>query len=231
METSGQVRRLVAERGHDVISCDLLPADDGGSPGRHIQGDVFETLEGLRVSGWWPDRALFHPDCTFHTNAAAWAFGDGPYHQQVKPGTAVGRERRERRERSRADVDRIATLKIARIIVENPIGSLHQVRTIGKPSQIVQPYELGDDASKATCFWYLGEDWMLMQPLGIPIDPSMRVAGRLVEWPRGSGEMVERWVNQTDSGQNRLSPGDDRWKERSGTYPGIAKGLADLLCK
>jgi hypothetical protein len=31
-----------------------------------------------------------------------------------------------------------------------------------------------------------------------------------------------RWSNQTDTGQNRLSPGEDRWLERSATYPGVA---------
>ncbi len=34
--------------------------------------------------------------------------------------------------------------------------------------------------------------------------------------------MVERWANQTDSGQNKLPPSDDRWKVRSKTYAGIA---------
>ena len=40
---------------------------------------------------------------------------------------------------------------------------------------------------------------------------------------------VERWANQTDTGQNRLSPGADRWKERSRTYPGIADAIAAHL--
>jgi hypothetical protein len=37
----------------------------------------------------------------------------------------------------------------------------------------------------------------------------------------------ERWGNQTDSGQNRLSPSDNRAELRSKTYPGIAKAMAD----
>jgi len=32
-------------------------------------------------------------------------------------------------------------------------------------------------------------------------------------------------ANQTDSGQNNLSPGADRWLERSATYPGIAAAM------
>lgn len=37
-ETSGVMRRAFAALGHDVWSCDLLPAEDGSN--RHIRGDV-----------------------------------------------------------------------------------------------------------------------------------------------------------------------------------------------
>lgn len=40
------------------------------------------------------------------------------------------------------------------------------------------------------------------------------------------GGGIERWANQTDSGQNCLSPSSDRWIERSRTYSGIAKAMA-----
>jgi hypothetical protein len=40
------------------------------------------------------------------------------------------------------------------------------------------------------------------------------------------GTGVERFSNQTDAGQNRLSPGEDRWKDRSRTFPGIADAMA-----
>lgn len=36
-----------------------------------------------------------------------------------------------------------------------------------------------------------------------------------------------RWANQTDSGQNKLTPSDNRWLERSKTYPGIAAAMGD----
>jgi hypothetical protein len=50
--------------------------------------------------------------------------------------------------------------------------------------------------------------------------PTARVAGRIVNG-------VERWANQTDSGQNKLSPGADRWLKRSETFPGIAAAMGD----
>ena len=46
-EYSGRVRRAFAERGHEVYSCDLLPADDGETI-HHYQGDVFDIIN----SGW-----------------------------------------------------------------------------------------------------------------------------------------------------------------------------------
>lgn len=35
------------------------------------------------------------------------------------------------------------------------------------------------------------------------------------------------WANQTTSGQNKLGPSPTRWKERSKTYPGIARAMAE----
>ena len=44
METSGVLRRGASLAGHDVVSCDLLSAEDDAQIGRHIVGDVFEAL-------------------------------------------------------------------------------------------------------------------------------------------------------------------------------------------
>ena len=56
-ETSGVARRAFAARGHDVWSCDLLPAEDGSN--RHIVGDVRDYL-----GDGWDLLAVFHPPCT-----------------------------------------------------------------------------------------------------------------------------------------------------------------------
>jgi hypothetical protein len=84
-ECSGIVRDAFRRRGHDAWSCDLKPSE---RPGPHLQCDVLTVLH----MGW--DIAIFHPDCTFLTCSAEWAYGDGPYHQKVKPGTLVGAARR-----------------------------------------------------------------------------------------------------------------------------------------
>jgi hypothetical protein len=104
---------------------------------------------------------------------------------------------------------------VPKIVLENPVGIL--TARIGVRPQIVQPYEFGDDASKRTCLWTRG-----LPPLAK--DPTKRFPGRLVKW---NGETVERWGNQTDSGQNNLPPSADRWRKRSRTYPGIAQAIVD----
>lgn len=233
METSGELRRRFEAQGHCVLSCDILPAEDGCGYDPvemtgHYVGDVFDTLEKLRWARLWPDLAIFHPTCTYLTISAAWAFNDPDYgrypgvgyHQRVKPDTLTGGGRRDARERELDNIRRIMALPIKRKVLENPIGAIS--KAIRKPSQIVQPYQFGDDASKATCLWFIGKDGEELPDMALPIDPSKRVPGRMVEWPRGSGSMVERWSNQTDSGQNRLTPGEARWKDRSRTFPGIA---------
>lgn len=229
METSGALRTRFAALGYSVLSCDNLPAEDGCeydpiSMTGHYVGDVFETVEKLWRGREWPQLGIFHPDCTFLTNSAAWAFNDADYvrypgvgyHQRPKVGTLVGAERREARERALDDVRRIIALNIDRIVIENPIGAINTA--IRKPTQIIQPYEFGDDASKGTALWFFDREGWEKRDMCLPIDPVKRVSGRLV-----NGR--EYWSNQTDTGQNRLSPGDDRWKDRSRTFPGIADAM------
>lgn len=257
--------------GHEVISCDVLPAEDevvqimgttsistqtllpimGANPiytqnMKHVVGDVFEALHFLFKRFWIPDLAIFHITCTYLTNSAAWAFSDPDYerypgvgyHQRVKPGTLTGAARRQAREASKDEFRRVLALPIARKVVENPIGALSQIR---KPTQIVQPYQFGDDASKGTCFWYIGANGDELPDMALPIDPAAYCKPRMVcdECKKTSGydaafghgcthcgaeagRLRPRWSNQTDTGQNRLSPDDDRWKDRSRTFPGIA---------
>lgn len=224
METSGTARRAFQAEGHHVISCDILPSEDGAdvdlataiTRGGHLCGDVFAVLDQLQAAGWWPELALFHPTCTFHVVSAAWAFGDGPYHQKVQPGTLVGAARRAARDTAENDVRRLWALPIKRKAIENPIGTLST--RWRKHSQIVQPYKFGDDASKATCLWL--HNLPKLRPTAF-VEPR---SGGLPLFGGDGGPM--RWENQTDGGQNRLPPSEDRWKERSRSYPGIITAMA-----
>lgn len=217
-ETSGVVREAFRRRGHDAISVDLLPAQDGSN--HHVICDMWEHADGLIRAGTLPDLAIFHNDCTYLTGSAEWAYSDGPYHMKLKPGTLVGAERRDAREVAIEGVRRVDRLPFPRKVLENPVGILSS--RFRKPDQIVQPYEFGDNASKKTCLWL----WNVPKLVS---DAAKRFPGRWVEHPTGSGKMVERWSNQTDGGYNRLAPSDNRWQLRSDTFPGIAEAMAETF--
>jgi site-specific DNA-cytosine methylase len=87
-------------------------------------------------------------------------------------------------------------LPIPKIAIENPISIISS--RIRKPDQIIQPWQFGHGETKATCLW-LKE---------LPkLEPTNIVEGR-------------------EARVHKMSPGPDRWKERSRTYPGIAEAMA-----
>lgn len=231
METSGRFRRAFQALGHETYSCDLLPSEDRGeemafSPdglplGRHLVGDIFDCLDNLWSNDLWPELAIFHPDCTYLTISAAWAFKDGPYHMKIKPEILTGRARRGARDKQLEHVRRLMHLPIRRKVIENPIGAISSA--IRKPTQIVQPYQFGDDASKGTCLWYLDKDANPARDLIIPVNPAQYVQPRLIEY---RGKIVKRWANQAPCGAPHKPPALDRWKDRSRTFPGIANAGA-----
>ena len=202
---------LLRDRGIEAWTCDLREADHPW----HIQGDIWSA-----ASQHW-DWGIFHPMCTYLTCSAAWAFNDPDfarypgvgYHQRVQPGTLTGAARREARDRALDDVRRILDLPYPKAI-ENPATSFIS-KAIRRPDQVIQPYDFGDDASKSTGLW-------LDRLPPLVIYPASRRPGRVVSH---NGKLVERWANQTDSGQNRVTPSADRWLERSTTYPGIARAF------
>jgi site-specific DNA-cytosine methylase len=94
---------------------------------------------------------------------------------------------------------------IDKIALENPISIISS--RIRKPNQIIQPWQFGSPESKSTCLWLKNLPNLIPTDI-LPLPPS------------------GRWNNQTPSGQNKLGPSPDRWKERSKTYQGIAEAMA-----
>jgi hypothetical protein len=186
-EYSGTVRDAFRARGHDAVSCDLLPTD---GPGPHYQGDVRDIIG----QGW--DLMIAHPPCTYlSVSGMHW--------------TTRGLRDPQLTEDALAFVRMLMGAPVPRIAVENPISVIST--RIRKPDQIITPSQFSHDASKKTCLWLKGLP--LLRPTQL-VEPRI-IGGR------------KRWGNQTDSGQNRLSPSPDRWKIRSATYPGIAAAMAD----
>lgn len=186
-EYSGTVRDAFIRRGHDAMSCDLLPTD---APGPHYQGDVADIIN----DGW--DMMIAHPPCTYlSVSGMHW--------------TARGLRDPQLTEDALAFVKFLMDAPIERIAIENPISVISS--RIRKPDQIINPWQFGHDASKRTCLWLKG------LPL---LTPTEIIEPRIVNGKK-------RWANQTDSGQNRLPPSEDRWKIRSETYEGIAQAMAE----
>jgi hypothetical protein len=175
-EFSGAVRDAFAKRGHNAISCDLLPTE--GSTFNHIIRDVRDLLH----SGYGWDLIIAFPPCTHLCVSGARWFKGKAWEQQQAILFAE--------ELWRADSHKIA--------IENPIGVLSTKSRLGKPAQIIQPWQFGHGETKATCLWLKG----------LPkLAPTNIVDGR-------------------EARVHRMTPGPNRAKERSRTYQGIAEAMA-----
>lgn len=134
-EFSGVVRDAFIARGHDAISCDLLPTE---LPGPHYEGDVRDILD----DGF--DLMIAHPPCTYLANS-------GVRWLATKPG---------RRDAMREGAEFFRTLLDAPIpmrCIENPIMHKHAVEIVGRrQDQVIQPWMFGHGESKATCLWLEG---------------------------------------------------------------------------
>lgn len=174
-EFSGVVRRAFRERGHDAWSCDLVDSLDS-SP-YHIKGDVMEILD----RDW--DGAIFHPPCTRLTVAGArWFKG-----KEAEQAQAIEL------------VERLWRCKIKKVVVENPIGVLSTRSILGKPTQIIQPWQFGHGETKATCLWIRGLPLLL---------PTNIVEGR-------------------EARIHKMPPSPDRGRLRSITYAGVGDAMAE----
>lgn len=200
-EESGTVRDAFAKMGHDAASLDLLPTL---SPGKHIQEDIIEYLESMPDNNF--DLIGLHPECTKLCVSGNHVYAAGKPKHQMRLDQVKWVE----------NLWDLAKRKSKSVYLENPVGVLPSLSNLPKP-QYIQPFEFGEDASKKTALFLHNLPKLV---------PSNRFQGRIVEFPKGSGKMVERWSNQTDSGQNKLGPSEDRWKERSKTYQGIADQMS-----
>jgi len=156
-EYSGRVRDAFIKRGHDAMSCDLLPTD---SPGPHYQGDVLDILN----NNW--DLMIAHPPCTYlSVSGMHW--------------TTRGLRDPKLTEDALAFVQTLMDAPIGRIAIENPVSVISS--RIRKPDQIISPYEFGHDVSKKTCLWLKNlqrlEATQMVEPR-IVITPSGKPAKR-----------------------------------------------------
>ena len=130
-EYSGAVRDAFRQRGHDAMSCDLLPTD---VPGPHYQGDVSDILN----DGW--DMLIGFPPCT---------------HLAVSGARWFPEKRADGRQQAALDFVRLLmNAPIDKIAIENPVSVISS--QIRKPDQTIQPWQFGHGETKRTCLWLKG---------------------------------------------------------------------------
>lgn len=138
-EYSGRVRDAFIARGHDALSCDLLPTEVAGP---HYQGDVRDVL--ARESF---DLVIAHPPCTYLANSGVrWLYGGR--------GTRVDPDRWARMEDAAAFFRVLLDADAPMVAVENPIQ--HRHAGLPAPTQTVQPWMFGHPETKATSLWLRG---------------------------------------------------------------------------
>ena len=150
-----------------------------------------------------------HPPCTYLANSGVrWLYKDGYRDVYNAEGEIRLNEERLKKmtEASKFFWD-LCNAPIPHVCVENPIP--HGWAGLPDYHQIIQSWMFGEDASKKTCLW--------LKNL-----PELEPTNVLIK---------ERYANQTLSGQNKLGPSKDRWKDRSRTYQGIADAMADQWMK
>lgn len=161
-EYSGKVRDAFIARGHNAVSCDLLPSDSNF--GHHYQGGVFDIIN----DGW--DLMIAHPPCTYLTNAGVtWLYHRGDKSKNV--------QRWEQMKEGAEFFKNLLNAPIPRICVENPIMHKYAKEIIGQTqSQVIQPWMFGHKEQKATCLWLKGLP--LLKPTNNVKEEMMKLSNR-----------------------------------------------------
>lgn len=208
-EESQEVCKAFRVRGHEAFSCDIQECS-GGHPEWHIQGDCLPLINGdctfttsdshthTQVGEW--DLLIAHPPCTYLTNASA---------VRMRVKGVIQEERYAKAMEAKEFFMQFYNAKCKRIAIENPTP----MKLVGLPeySCAIQPYEHGHPYSKRTCLWLKNLP---------PLTPTNYIAEHE---PYVNGGCKDAHGNyRRFQGRNERDP-----KQRSKTFPGIAKAMAE----
>ena len=208
-EESQAVCKAFREKGHNAFSCDIIECS-GGHPEWHIQQDVlpllngnceFQTTDGQvhTVDGKW-DMIIAFPPCTYLSNAGA---------RHLWKGGVLNEERYMKGLEAKAFFMEFYNADCPKIAIENPTPS--RIYDLPEKSQVIQPWQFGHPFTKRTQLWLKG------LPL---LEPTNIVAPERTWCPSGSysGKHGEKHRGMFTT---------DRAKNRSKTFEGIAKAMAE----
>lgn len=217
-EESQAVTKEFRRLGHEAYSCDIIECS-GGHPEWHIMQDVlpllngcctFKTTDGTEhtIDSKW-DMIIAFPPCT---------------HLAVSGARHFEKKRADGRQREGIEFFcQFLKVDCERVAIENPVGIIggeyitkhypdlaERNGLPRKPSQKIQPYEFGDPYTKTTCLWLKG------MPKLTPTD--------ILTKPEGG------WLNQSFTADGRYGGFAANFSgstQRSKTFPGIAKAMAE----
>ena len=146
---------------------------------------------------------IAHPPCTYLTvTANRWLdtgkYGEKAWNRIVEQRKAI------------AFFYKFIMADCEKIAIENPLGALSTAYR--ECDQIIQPWQFGDPYEKRTCLWLKGLS--KLKPTNIVTPPPRHFF-------KSSNSMPEWYVELA-----RL-PKEERSRERSKTFPGIAKAMAE----
>ena len=198
-EESQRVCLAFRERGHEAYSCDIQDCS-GNHPEYHIKGDAIPLING---------------DVLFHTCDGAEHYVDkwdlliahppctylsNAGSNSLRKNGVLNEERYHKGIEAREFFLQFLQANVDKICVENPVPA--KIYNLPKYTQIIQPYMFGHPYQKRTCLWLKG----------LPkLTPTEIMDKRIPT-------TLARWYN---------SGGSDRQKNRSKTFEGMAKAMAE----
>ena len=197
-EESQAVTIELRRLGHEAYSCDIIECS-GGHPEWHLQVDALELLK----MKW--DMIIAFPPCTYLSNAGACRL-------YPKKGQ-LDMERYQKGIEAKEFFLKFLNADCPRVAIENPVSS--SVFQMPRHTQEIQPHQFNDDGThpytKKTRLWLRG-----LPPL-VPTTPDCVPVGPYV--PAGTGRKDREKYGAAKRGEDA--------KNRSKTFPGIAKAMAE----
>ena len=169
----------------------------GGHPEWHILGDALKAVEGGQVT-----------TMDGHThNVGQWdlLIAHPPCTDLAVSGARwfAEKQRDGRQQRSIVFFMRLALANCPRVAVENPVSIMSSAWR--RPDQIIHPWQFGHPEEKTTCLWLRGLP---------PLQEAENVREYMMTLPKKERNKMW-WL------------GSGHAKERSKTFPGIARAMAE----
>ena len=207
-EESQAVTTELRKLGHEAYSCDILETS-GDHAEWHVQEDVLKLLYGNcyfetcdrkahYISSW--GMIIAFPPCTYLSNAGA---------RHLYKGGVLNKDRYEKGLKAKEFFMQIWNAPCEKIAIENPTPS--RIYKLPEKTQVIQPWQFGDPFTKRTQLWLKGLQLLI---------PTRIVEPERTWCPSGSYSGVH---NEKHRGMFTK----DRAKNRSKTFPGIAKAMAE----